>query len=424
MRIRIEQLNKYISTLNFILCFVGYQLTTTLFLPISSNIENISRNVTLPYRAFALGISIMVILLNFKKPSPHYPLALKVFLFFWAALIIRIFYDVFINSDTHLKDTSQLWLYIFGICLPSVFSIIKSYKFIDLEKTFWWISIIITFALTKNLFTNQGFQVSADRLEGRQMGNLALDSISFGHLGTTGILLILFALIKKKLSFSLKFFLILSLFLSLFSMLRAGSRGPIISLMIVILFWLFAQEKNIIKGLFILIFACVIIVIFFKNIFTLIGTISPILEQRLRLFIFEGNTSIRDVFYLKAFNAFLESPIFGKQFALFDFDNYGDFIYSHNILLDAFMGLGIIGGAMMIYFLLVAVKKTYLLIKKNNNHFWISLILMQQIVSSMISGGFYYDQLLSVLLTFTFLYNTKTKNKEPYQQITKNLKTS
>jgi len=51
-----NKINTFLVTLNFVLMFIGYQLATSLFLPVSSDIEGISRTVTVPYRAFALLI--------------------------------------------------------------------------------------------------------------------------------------------------------------------------------------------------------------------------------------------------------------------------------------------------------------------------------------------------------------------------------
>jgi peptidoglycan/LPS O-acetylase OafA/YrhL len=97
-----SKINTFFSTLNFVLVFVGYQLATSLFLPVSSDMEGISRTVTVPYRAFALLISLLVILLNLKKRVGKTPLALKVLWVYWFALIICIFYDTNIRIDVTL----------------------------------------------------------------------------------------------------------------------------------------------------------------------------------------------------------------------------------------------------------------------------------------------------------------------------------
>jgi O-antigen ligase len=394
-------LNVFLSTLNFVLCFVGFQFATSLFLPAVSDMEDITRSVTVPYRAFALFLSLLVIMINILKKSNSYPIVLKVFLFFWGILVIRVFYDVFIRTDIRLGDTSQVWFYIFGICIPAVFSIIKSYTYINLEKSFWWVLVLTAVSLVLTLFSNQALLVGVDELNGRQGGNAAISTIAFGHFGTTSVILGLYTFLEKKLNWFYKVLIILLILLGFFSMLRAGSRGPVMALGVVLFFWLFSRVKNPFLAIFTLLIVGLFTVILMDQILLVMGDISPIMEERLRQSIYEGSTGGRDPYYSAAVEAFYDSPILGKQFVLIFPD--GTFDYSHNLILDALMGLGVIGGGILFYFLGVAFKKSYYLIKKKDPHFWIGLLLIQQVMANMVSSAFYYNQLLSVLLVFVFL---------------------
>lgn len=399
----ISKINRTLSTVNFTLCFVGYQFATTLLLPTSSDIEGISRTITVPYRAFALLVSLLVIMINFRRPISNFPIALKALLFFWGILIIRIFYDVFIRTDIQLSNTSQLWIYMFGICIPAIISIIKSYKYINLKKAFYLILGLTALTLVISIFSNQNMLVSSDQLEERQNANMALNTISFGQMGVTGIILALYALIKKKLNRFQNIIAILIILTGLFCTLRAGSRGPLVSLLGVMIFWLFSARKNP-WGLAIVFSLSLFAILFSDSILDLIGNVAPVMEVRLKQTIYASDTNGRDPLFVGALNAFLDNPVFGKQFAFFNSD--GSYIYSHNIILDALMGLGIIGGGAMLYFLGASFRKSYYLIKKKDPHFWICLVLIQLIISGMMSSCFYFDQLLSALLTFLFLYST------------------
>lgn len=405
-----KRLNVFLSTLNFVLMFIGYQLATSLFLPVSSDIEGISHTVTVPYRAFALLVSLIVILLNYRNKIGQSHLAIKVLLFFWIALIIRIFYDTNVRFDIYLKDTSQLWLYVFGIVLPAIYSVIKSYRVIDLNKALKWVYLGTVLTLILSLFNNSALLMDASEITGRAKGNLALNTISFGHIGTMGFILSLFLLSRQGVSVIKRIFIITVMLLSFFIMLRAGSRSPILALAVVLIFWLFARGKNLVLGISITAVTILLVFIFMDPILSFMGNISPVIESRLRMGIYEGHTSGRDILYNYAFQAFLEKPLIGSQFAIFN--NFGDFIYSHNIILDALMGLGLFGGLAMIYILWSGLKSTFVMIKLKDNHFWISLILIQQIVLSMLSGSFYYNQILNVLLVFVVLYTTNYSIKK------------
>jgi O-antigen ligase len=402
--------NIFFSTLNFVLMFIGYQLATSLFLPVSSDIEGISRTVTVPYRAFALLVSLIVILLNYRNKIGQFHLAIKVLLFFWIALIIRIFYDTNVRFDIYLKDTSQLWFYVFGIVLPAMYSVIKSYRAIDLNKALKWVYLGTVITLILSLFNNSALLMEASEITGRAEGNLALNTISFGHLGTMGFILSLFLLSRQRVSVIKRIFIIFVMLLSFFIMLRAGSRSPVLALAVVLIFWLFARGKNLVLGISITAVTILLIFVFMDPILSFMGNISPVIEARLRASIYEGESSGRDPLYNFAFQAFLEKPLVGSQFAIFN--KFGGFSYSHNIILDALMGLGLFGGLAMLYILWSGLKSTFVMIKLNDNHFWISLILIQQIVLSMLSGSIYYNQRLNVLLVFVVLYTTNYSIKK------------
>lgn len=408
--IKKSKLNTFFSTLNFVLIFVGYQLATSLFLPVSSDIEGISRTVTVPYRAIALLISLIVILLNLTKKIGKSHLAIHVLWFFWIALILRIFYDTNLRMDVYLNDTLQLWLYVFGIVLPVMYSVMKSYKEIDLNVALKWVYLGTVLTLILSLFNNSTLLMDASEITGRAEGNLALNTISFGHLGTMGVVLSLFLLSRQGVTLIKKTFILAVMLLSFFIMLRAGSRSPVLALAVILIFWLFARGKNVILGAFISLFGIVLLVVFTEPILGFIGDISPVMESRLRISIYEGNTSGRDTVYKEALDAFLDKPFLGKQFAIFN--EFGGFDYSHNIILDALMGLGFFGGIAILYIFWIALKKSYIMVRMKDAHFWISLILIQQIVLSMLSGAFYYNQILNVLLVFVVLYTTNYSIKK------------
>jgi O-antigen ligase len=330
-----------------------------------------------------------------------------VFLFFWGILIVRMFYDIYFAIDFKLTETSQLWLYVFGICLSAVFSIIVSYKYINLEKSFYWIFCITTLILVLSLFSNQALLFGSDE---RQDANLAFNTIQFGHFGTSATILGIFTLLRVNLTKFKKLIVVIIITLGLFCMLRAGSRGPVVALIFVLFFLLFSRGKNLFKGIISLSTAILLTVVLIEQILTFMRNISPVMEDRLRLAIYEGDTSNRDPLYELAFKYFLESPIIGKQFAFFDSD--GSFLYSHNFIMDTLMGLGIVGFVAILYILFLTLKNSYYLIHKNDPHYWISLLLLHQIIYNMMSSAFYYNQLISVLFVILFLYYDTIKRNE------------
>lgn len=394
-----RSLNIYLSTLNFVLCFVGYPLAASLFLPLSSDIENISRTVTVPYRALALVVAVTVLMFNINAGKKLKSLPLKFFWGFWLFLVIRVFYDVFLRSDVSAGDVSQLWLYIFGVCLLPMYALQKSYHLIDVNLALSWIFTGVILILIASLFNNNGFETNSGEVLDRSSSSLAVNTITFGNIGVMGIILSLFMLLRKKTNFIKNLLYFLAIALSIFTLLKAGSRGPLLALILVMLFWNFSRGKNIFLGVIISLLLIIITVIFSDNILHLIGKISPILELRMDKTIDGGDTSGRNILLNEAFNSFLENPLFGSQFALMR--NNG-FINAHNIVMDAFMGLGVFGGVILIYVLFKSIQISYWSIKLNNPSYWIGLLLVHQIFNCLTSGALYYEQLVNVILVFTF----------------------
>ena len=397
----IRKFNIFISTLNFILFLIGFQLATSIFLPSSSDVELISRTVSVPYRAFALALSLLVILININRIPRSLSLALKAFLFFWAMLILRLGYDDFIRSDLSLGDTSLIWSYILGICVPAFLSVLVSYKYIDVEKSFPFIFIGLVISLLITIVSSLAPIFGVVDVSQRQGGNLATSSITLGHLGVMAVILGVYNLLYRKTNFIYKIFTIVSIVVSVLLVLVAGSRSPVLALSVVFLYWIFSYLRRPSSAVVVTIFLIIAVLIFMDLILSLMGEISPIMETRLRSSIYDGDSSDRSEIYSQALDVFSNNPILGNQLLLV----YpgGQVEYAHNMIIDALMGLGIVGGIVITYFLIRALKISYRVIHEKDSNLWVVLLLIQQITFNMLSSAFYYNQLLSILLVFVFL---------------------
>lgn len=411
MNIKLNKTNVFLSTFSFVLCIIGYPLITSIFLPITSDVENASRAITVPYRAFALLIMLLVIALNYKRTIRSFPFPLVILIVYWVLLILRMNIDIYLRSDIYVKNPSQLWLYVFGICLPVLFSTLKSYKYINLDKALLWVWISINVVLLTSLFANQALFAETGVMD-RQNANIALNTIAYGHLGVMGVYLSFFYLLNRKNSFFFRALVVVVVFLSFYSMIRAGSRGPIIGLLVVLFFWIFSRRKNALIGSLAILITVLVLIIFWNNILSIVGTFSPIMEERIKYTLQEGDKG-RSVLYQTGLNIFYENPFLGKHYALFNSDGIPG--YTHNIFIDSLMAWGIVGGIMMIYMLYSGLKSCYYNINSKNSNFWISLILVHQMTANMFSGTFYEDPLLTMLLTYHFISYSLRKQSLIYR---------
>jgi|GEM_PF-1177694 len=399
-----EKVIGFFVNLNMILILVGYQFMTSVLTPFFNNLEDATQIITIPYRAATLGISLLVVLLTiFHKVKVSFNT--KLFWFFWVLYILRMYYDLFLRSDVLIPadKTYQLWLYVFGICMPQAFSVQRTLHLINFNTVFKWISVLVLVALTFTLFSNQMILMEADQINHRIGGNAAFSSINFGHFGATAMFLGVYGLVRKrKLNLWLLVWILLIL-LGLFSVIRSGSRGPFVAFILISIFWMFCSSRFKVIGIIVTAIAFILSAIFIDEILDGISKVSPLMSYRLEQTIYEGDTSEREPLYRIAIEQFTDHPFFGGQFAIFYYDDKVLF-YPHNIILDAFMGLGFIGGIILLYLLISSIRNIYHYMNIKDKNYWIFILLLQQIMFNMASGNFYTNPLLSVLLVVAFQY--------------------
>ena len=412
----ISKLNIFLSTFNLFLIFVGYQLVTSLFLPNYATYEGteegtaISRFVTIPYRIFALLISIVVIIQNWRnKPKINKPM--KLYLLFWGLLIIRIVFDLYVRTDIKVSSGAarETIIYVFFVCLIPTFSVYKSIQSIDFSLAFRF--ILFGFVILIPIFYyNNPLLFTIESTGYRLSGNIAMSTIIFGHYGVT---LALFAFFWGRTA-SANWKVFLSYFLiaiGAFVMLRAGSRGPLVALVACFIFYYVAKQKNSI-GIMVMGVVCILLLYVLSDfLFDLIRSISPMLAARMTLSgtgtEYEEFSSGRTSLYEEALNRFYDSPFLGESFAIFH--SSGSYIYSHNMVLDAFMALGLLGGGLFVVMLAYALIHSRNMIMFKFQHWWIALVCVQYIIFISFSGAFYQSGTLNVLLTMTLLFSQREK---------------
>lgn len=408
-------INKYLSTFNLFLIFVGYQLVTSLFLPNYTTYDgtegglNVTRVVTVPYRIMALSVSFLVIILNWKQKMVL-NLPLKLYFIFWFFLGLRIVYDLEIRSDIIINTTraTEELIYILFVCVIPVVAFYRSISVIDYLMAFKW--IFAAYIILIPVFAYNNPVLFATINPGvRFSGNVAMNTITFGHYGVT---LAILAFYRKELSRNIWVVLGCYILIAIgaFVMLRSGSRGPLIALFGCFIFYYMARQKSSALAVFFMSVVITILMLGSNYIMNVISQLSPVMAGRFSLsgsaIQYEELSKERLELYQRAIDNFANRPFFGDSFSLFAPD--GNFIYSHNIILDAFMGMGFFGGVLFVIILVWAIKRAYRNISFQYQHWWLSLICIQAIISHMFSGCFYRADTLNVLLLFLFAQNYRS----------------
>lgn len=384
----------------------GYAFVTSLFVPIVSNVEVVTTLVTVPYRALILLLSLVVLFLHLTghRQITYFT---KLYIVFWILLLFRMFYDLEIRDDFFVSDSlrNKLWLYSIGVCFISMISVLLSIRSINFKMCFWGIYLTTTISMILSLKANEAlFMNDIGRLE----GNVALSSISFGHSGVLGALLSLFCY-KNTRSFIVKVLCLGIFVLGIFIMLKAGSRGPLVAFVIVILSYGISRSKNFVTLIWTVGLSVLLIYFLQDYILDWIEQVSPVMRKRLELAINEYDSSGRDIILVDAINEFLDNPILGSQFA---FNLNGGIRYSHNIIVDAFMGLGLFGGILFVVICFSAVKRAIQIFNKKIENEWVAIIFLQSFLGLMLSGALYYSETFNsiIIILFSSQYMQGRKN--------------
>ncbi len=306
--------------------------------------------------------------------------------FYLCLLLIRIFIDfVLPDKGFFLYKTPETILFFFfcPILLPSLF--FREYRFdFNLRKSLFTIGLLLSVCITSSLI---------DILSGNAVQNYdgryqtAIFSIGFGQYSTTLMLIgcYLFKTIKNATKY--RFFSLLYITIGLTGILFSGSRGPFVTVVICIAFYILSQMKNV-RWVIILGALVMLIIPFLSDIIIALNEMMK--SEGINAFdrvvesIFDdsgltNHTSGRDVLYKEAWDLFIENPLFGRAYLI------PGKIYAHNIIVEQFMATGIFGGLAFLIINIWAIVNGFKLMRKDARFAIIPLLYLQYFIYGCLS---------------------------------------
>lgn len=395
---------RFIATINFVLPLCGYQLVTTMFSSVMSA-EGASRLVTVPYRAFALGVSICTFIIALKEPF-RLAFGQKCLWGIWliAAICLIMNFGVLGKPASSEYLTTQ-YLFLFIITGFTAFTITKSFRYIDAKLAITLI-LIGTGVCSCMIISQNNVLMDEENLT-RLSGNVALNPIGTGHLGLTTFLFSLFFIFRiNRLNKIFRFVIGFLAIIGFIVWMRAGSRGPILASIIISFFFFISRSSNKLKSIFFLFLFFIGLYLCLDLIKDFIEDFSPILYKR--LFEREDQLSDRSPLYLAAWNAFADSPLWGGTYAL-PLIAGKTYIYPHNFVLDALMQGGVIGGVLVCNLIYTICKNAMTAMRENGPIFILSIYMIQSISANIITGTLYMNIEFFTLYTFVSLYLIRNK---------------
>ncbi len=390
-----------ISALYIAMVLWGYQITAFL---LSWLVGDNTAVVTTPFRIFMLLWSMFLIVRSIGYGKQQDPALYQVnkrfskaFIFFCVIYFIKVIWGVLLEPEKAGEFRGVVVNYMFFISIPYCCAFLCIRRFLDLDlvvKYSWRLAMIgiLTFTCTNYsevLGSFGRFSIG----DGVQL----LNPISLGQFGVTFVVLSYFYLNGKS-----KWLQLACYALGCLYVMKAGSRGPCVAL-IAVLFFIMWQRFRGKRWIPLVLLGS--IGAFFTMILEVINSINPTIAMRFVKTVEDGDAARWDLVQ-EGFAEFCQHPLFGGYFMV----PYR--WYSHNVILDAFMGLGIIGG---IYFLILTFFVMYRCIRTGPGPsalFCLAALWLQSFISRMTSGSFYMDTTFICLFYIVGSYALKNTDDE------------
>lgn len=366
-----------LNTFFWVILCIGFFLVS--IFPSAFKID--SQIITIPFRAFVLFFSGVIILRKFfQKSFKEFSVVEIAFIAFWLIYFLKAVYT-FQNHTFIEKIKSkeiETYLRILGITFIPAFAILnlkrQDFNFISSFK----IIFLLIFGV---LFLNILLGIEHDA-NGRSSGFMSMYPISFGYWGVTLVLLSLYQIIYKTIS--QKYFLYLSylgIIIGFTIIYASGTRSTLVAIIAGSFFLLYSKKMKKVMYSFMLTIVLGGIILVICNPQT-IGSKASSFFTRVTQTIKTGDSSGREVFYEQGFQVFKQNPIVGGRIL------FADGMYPHNVFLEILMATGIIG--FVVYFLFFKDCIKYVIKVKTISGvypetIWIAVLWIQYFILSLFS---------------------------------------
>lgn len=347
------------------------------------------------YRVISLLPSLLIIFSHFQKKIK---IESKFIFLFFTFYFFRMCYDFYVLEIDYDKNPYEYFATFFGVvAVPTI-----SVAYIDFEKINWkkilyYIYILLFLVAIVNIGC-VNFSLSSER----SSGITNMWPMGFGQIGVTLSILSLFIYERLKNKYT-KMTLVVGFFLGIIILVMSASKGPLVSLVIMLLLYF------VLKG-----FPQI-----FKHILFLLITLGGILYicimPELHLFTRLSDALNLDLSTLGRVDVLKftlqnikEHFFFGNSFLIHTEET--PLVYPHNLFLEAFFSLGVFGGFLFLIINIFAILK----IKnwKPQHLLWIYFIYIQYLVQSLFSWSLYTSSFFWISMMLVFCLAESNNHKK------------
>jgi O-antigen ligase len=334
-----------------------YILLSLYAFPISSYISEFSdastNLISIAARALSAVVALSFFIYVIKKRALLRNLDFWVFILFWILYSMRIIYDISRNSSSLGRDPADYLLFAIVISFISTIPSFNSFDYSSeaLERLVLIILIVLCLAGIYYFHFGGALEVIL-RGQSRASGNERLNPISFSIFSTCLVAVSLKRVLLTNVQLGSVLISVVAACVGAYTLLLSSSRGPMLFLgLFTLLLLCYSFRSNQLKTVVVFSFLTIGIYTAIK----LTGFQSIAKEMFVERFnsvtgsaAIDESTEGRVQAYAGAFKQFVDSPIVGSFLEEHTLQQY-----PHNVLLESFMALGIVGG---IVFLIIYLR--------------------------------------------------------------------
>ncbi|MCU7570983.1 O-antigen ligase family protein [Riemerella anatipestifer] len=351
--------------------------------------------VTYPYRVFCLIVSLYIIYINrYSKVGAMF----YFIMFFFLLYLVRIAYDLFIVEIVYIKENyDYLATYLGAVVIPAIsMCFIPRYK-VDFKKVLMYVYVsFYLFALMNVAFTD------FIGIEKRMSGITELWPIGFAQAGVSLSILSLF--VYNDSSKYIQYIVALGFYFGLAIVFMSATKAAFIFLFFLILLYCYKYGiPSLFRDLW-------FVSLTFLGLFGLFFTRTTYLFTRLfqSIQVLDESTKERLLILSEAWKKFKTNLWLGDSFLIKT--EALKSTYPHNLFLEAFMAMGLLGGGMFLLINVFAINSVRNISDEKSSFSWLIFMFLQYFFQAFFSWSLYSSVFYWILLmTVLFLLKPKIK---------------
>jgi len=371
----------------YVVAVAGYALIATV--PVALDLGN--RLFTVPFRALVLALSLWVVVRAAREGELYTGVLWLPLTVFWLLYTGRILWDTLINPVPLGYPASEYFLYALGTCFVPMLAFFARPNdatlslALRLTTTGCAVAVLaVAFIAARLVLAGNIGTIITGRLELR-----TLNPISFGHLGTSLIIVSLFQFRARPRSPASVLALTAALILGILAVGLSASKGPILALaaglvLLMLLDWRSGRPFRAVTAGVLILFLGIQGAFYLEEHFgfAIISRFQVAMDDPLRTDLMSG-----------AVSQFLAHPFTGSSL-----EERVLQMYPHNTFLESFMAVGLVGGLAYSVFHLGALREAWRLIVSRPEHAWVAILCVQYTIAASFSGALWDWSMLWSLL--------------------------